>query len=833
MPTFNLYLDLSSIYTGYAPNFEVLIDGVVVSGFSVTSGFTNTTLSLSYAGDAPSYLSFRFNDNQGEVDRSVTINDVRLNGNSVAGGSLSRGSLLQGQESQVNVLAEQSSFGIPGPGAGTDAVINGTAGADNLNGTAGNDTISGFADKDFIKAGGGVDTVNGGDGHDVIRGGDGGDTLNGDNGQDLIKGENDNDTINGGAGHDTLIGGAGVDTINGDAGNDVLKGDAGIDTLRGGADNDKLDGGTEGDFLYGDAGNDKLYGRDGADTLYGGTGHDRLFGGNGIDILDGEDGNDRLYGEGNSDTLYGRAGFDLLVGGDGADTLFGGDDNDTLQGDAGIDTLRGENGNDRLRGGDDGDFLYGDAGSDVVIGDAGNDELYGGTGNDLLEGGTGNDELYGEDDNDNLYGQEGDDDLYGGDGNDMLHGQAGVDTLIGGAGNDTLHGDNFLTAIGQAGTVTQSQPDRTTWHTITFDAVITNPAVVLTINSENDADPYFTLKVRNVSDTGFEWQIREWDYQDGVHAAETISWFAVAEGRHTLDDGTVIEAGTDTVSGLTDTIVNFSSGTAFGSAPVVMSQVVTDNETSAMVTHNDNRGTGSFRVHVEEEKANQGPQVTADEDFSWIAIESGGNADSGVIAGLTSDSVTHNFSNVTYSGGSAFPSSAPVVIASIQNEDGGDPSNTNVVNITDSDFDIRVAEEESTPGITHTRETMGYYALTSGLLYADSTDGDDIINGGAGLDNLYGGDGADTFVFEAASAYAQTDIIHDFRYFQDDVLDISDLISGFTGTITDHVQFVDSGSDTLVQIDSTGASGFSTIANLNGVADLDIAALYANGNIIV
>jgi len=83
------------------------------------------------------------------------------------------------------------------------------------------------------------------------------------------------------------------------------------------------------------------------------------------------------------------------------------------------------------------------------------------------------------------------------------------------------------------------------------------------------------------------------------------------------------------------------------------------------------------------------------------------------------------------------------------------------------------------------------------------------------------------------SAYAQTDIIHDFRYFQDDVLDISDLISGFTGTITDHVQFVDSGSDTLVQIDSTGASGFSTIANLNGVADLDIAALYANGNIIV
>ncbi|MAZ76795.1 MAG: hypothetical protein CMH31_05785, partial [Micavibrio sp.] len=73
MATFDLYLDLSSVYSSTAPTFEVLIDGVVVSSLSVTSSFTPVTLSsLIYNGDAPGYLSFRFNDANGEVDRSVT-----------------------------------------------------------------------------------------------------------------------------------------------------------------------------------------------------------------------------------------------------------------------------------------------------------------------------------------------------------------------------------------------------------------------------------------------------------------------------------------------------------------------------------------------------------------------------------------------------------------------------------------------------------------------------------------------------------------------------------------------------------------------------------------
>ena len=440
MPSFDLYLDLGSSYVGDAPMFEVLLDGVVVSSFTVGAGFSPLTLSLSYAGDAPNNLSFRFNDFGGEVDRSVTINEVRINTTPVAVGSLSKGVLLQGQESQLDVAAEQSSFGIPGPSAGTDALINGTAGVDVLNGTAGNDTINGLGDRDWIKAGGGIDTVNGGDGHDIIRGGTGNDILNGDDGQDIVRGEDGDDTLTGGLGHDTLFGGIGADDLSGNDGNDVLHGDAGIDTLRGGNNNDKIFGGTEGDFIYGDAGNDKLLGEDGNDTIYGGAGLDNLNGGNGNDILDTEADNDRAYGGAGMDTLYGRGGNDLLDGGADNDTIFGGDDNDRIFGGTGDDTLNGEDGNDRIVGGDGVDTIDGGDGIDNIDGNDGNDILNGGLMGDLIKGGDGDDTLNGGDGNDNLYGQFGNDTINGGNDDDFIYGRTGNNTLNGDAGNDTIHG---------------------------------------------------------------------------------------------------------------------------------------------------------------------------------------------------------------------------------------------------------------------------------------------------------------------------------------------------------------------------------------------------------
>ncbi len=69
-----------------------------------------------------------------------------------------------------------------------------------------------------------------------------------------------------------------------------------------------------------------------------------------------------------------------------------------------------------------------------------------------------------------------------------------------------------------------------------------------------------------------------------------------------------------------------------------------------------------------------------------------------------------------------------------------------------------------------------------------------------------------------------------------DAIDISDLLFGFSGPITDYVNFVDSGGNTIVQVDTNGTTGganFQDVATINGITGLDELSLFTDGNIIV
>jgi hypothetical protein len=111
------------------------------------------------------------------------------------------------------------------------------------------------------------------------------------------------------------------------------------------------------------------------------------------------------------------------------------------------------------------------------------------------------------------------------------------------------------------------------------------------------------------------------------------------------------------------------------------------------------------------------------------------------------------------------------------------------------------------------------------------------LSGGDGQDTLYGGTGIDTFIFEAANAYNDQDQIIDFvTGAGGDAIDISDLLTGFSGPITDWLNFEVSGSDTLIQVDANGTTGgenFITIGEFTDLTGLDEAALYASGNVVV
>ena len=91
-------------------------------------------------------------------------------------------------------------------------------------------------------------------------------------------------------------------------------------------------------------------------------------------------------------------------------------------------------------------------------------------------------------------------------------------------------------------------------------------------------------------------------------------------------------------------------------------------------------------------------------------------------------------------------------------------------------------------------------------------------------------------MFEAVSAFNDIDEIIDFRYGEGDTIDISDIVTGFSGVIGDYVNLVDSGNNMLVQVDAdglTGGTSFTTIAQLDNVTGLDATLLYNNGGITV
>ncbi|WP_044559831.1 calcium-binding protein [Azospirillum sp. B4] len=138
------------------------------------------------------------------------------------------------------------------------------------------------------------------------------------------------------SGNDTLVGSAGSELIQGFAGNDSLTAKGGNDTLEGGSGSDTLTGG---------AGDDVMYGNNAANS---GSDTGTIVGGD--SLSDSAGGNDRLYGQDGNDSLSvyrysGAATTVLLDGGAGDDYLvFKGDATRFLD----TVTLTGGDGNDHI-----------------------------------------------------------------------------------------------------------------------------------------------------------------------------------------------------------------------------------------------------------------------------------------------------------------------------------------------------------------------------------------------------------------------------------------------------------------------------------------------------
>ena len=80
--------------------------------------------------------------------------------------------------------------------------------------------------------------------------------------------------------------------------------------------------------------------------------------------------------------------------------------------------------------------------------------------------------------------------------------------------------------FGEAGTLSLNQSGPDMWQTVTLSRSYADPVVVMGSLTFNSGDPC-VMRVRNAGGNAFECQLDEWDYKDGGHTDETLSYVVV------------------------------------------------------------------------------------------------------------------------------------------------------------------------------------------------------------------------------------------------------------------------------------------------------------------
>ena len=271
--------------------------------------------------------------------------------------------------------------------------------------------------------------------------------------------------------------------------------------------------------------------------------------------------------------------------------------------------------------------------------------------------------------------------------------------------------------IGEAGHVTINHE----WATIQLERTYENPVVIMGPASRNGGD-VLTVRVDNVTSTSFDVQLDEWDYRDGRHVPETVSYMVFEAGEYLLMDGTKVRAGTGESGGRWKTYD--LSESIFDSTPLVFSQVMTTNGEEAVTTRIRDASASSFRLRVQEQQANN-PQRHVTETVGYLAITPGTGMDGDFVyeASTTGQVVTNKSHQLDFS--QSF-SDVPVFLAAMQSYAGGDAATVRLREaLTADQATIFIEEERSHDSeMRHNAEDVGYLAVSVGDILGDDQDGD-------------------------------------------------------------------------------------------------------------
>lgn len=295
-----------------------------------------------------------------------------------------------------------------------------------------------------------------------------------------------------------------------------------------------------------------------------------------------------------------------------------------------------------------------------------------------------------------------------------------------------------------------------------FDTV----PVVVALSDQQGGDAA-SIRVTNITTAGFDLLIIEPDNNDGPHIAQNVHYVAVEPGRHVLPDGSVIEAGTLSVtavqhgSGVAGPTgwqnVSFST-TRIGS-PSVISQLQTANSETRNVPAQSSRphitaiannlSTSGFDVALERSQANSGPIPSA-ETIGWIAFPAN---DSGTFPDTADNTVTWSSVNTPanirgwqdgcFVNGIGQTAANPIVVAKKMTRNNADGGWFRRCSLSGSNIGLRVEEDrdqDTERRVPAGSEESAAILAFSGAFHALLEPAISVTKVNAGFDNPLGND---------------------------------------------------------------------------------------------
>ena len=173
------------------------------------------------------------------------------------------------------------------------------------------------------------------------------------------------------------------------------------------------------------------------------------------------------------------------------------------------------------------------------------------------------------------------------------------------------------------------------WTTVTFQQPFSVVPLVFALPTNQGSDPA-TLRIRNVTTTGFEVVQVEPSANDGQHVTMDTAYLAIEPGNHTLPDGSGISAFTHSTTSFVNRFLppprwdSISFTTSFSGTPAVLGSIQTvANETgnppaTASVPFMEvgirNVSSNSMQVTLERAESQNG-SVTLNETIAFLVID--------------------------------------------------------------------------------------------------------------------------------------------------------------------------------------------------------------------